>query len=97
MVFTVWRLDEDPRFASRVVAFESYNQSAEELLDLEQLEPGDTLLRWDDQAESPRYCHFPDAAELSQLIAATGLVECERYRADGHLSRMNEYVVLRQP
>lgn len=97
LVFTVWRLDEDPRFASRVVAFETYNQSAEARLDLEQLEPGDTLLRWDEQSETPRYCHFPDAAELSQLIAATGLSECERYRADGHLNRMNEYVVLRRP
>lgn len=95
LVFTVWRLDEDPRFPSRRVAFESYNQHAAEPLDLEQLEPGDTLLRWDDRAETPRYCHFPDAAELARLIAATGLVERERYRADGHLNRMNEYVVLR--
>jgi SAM-dependent methyltransferase len=93
-VFTVWRLDEDPRFSSRCVPFESHNRSADEPLDLEQLEPGDTLLRWDD-AKTPRYCHFPDLAELSQLIAATGLVERERYRADGHLNRMNEYVVLR--
>ena len=97
LAFTVWRLDEDPRFPSRTVAFETFNQSAQEPLELAQLEPGDTLLRWDDQSETPRYCHFPDAAELSQLIAATGLIECERYRADGHLNRMNEYVVLRQP
>ncbi|HET8937565.1 MAG TPA: class I SAM-dependent methyltransferase [Polyangiales bacterium] len=93
-IFTVWRLDEDPRFSSRCVPFDTYNENADEPLDLEQLESGDTLLRWDD-AKAPRYCHFPDLAELSQLIAATGLVELERYRADGHLNRMNEYVVLR--
>ena len=94
LVFTVWRLDEDPRFAARNIAFADYNRSASEPIDQEQLEPGDHLLRWD-QAPAPRYCHFPDASELSQLIAHSGLVERERFRADGHLNRMNEYVVLR--
>ena len=95
LVFTVWRLDEDPRFTSRTIAFADYNRGAAEPIDLEQLEPGDHLLRWDDQAATPRYCHFPESRELTQLIADTGLKECERFRADGHLNRMNEYVVLR--
>jgi SAM-dependent methyltransferase len=95
LVFTVWRLDEDPRFASRVVSFDAYNRAASEPIALDQLEPGDSLLSWDDRAATPRYCHFPTAAELSHLIAASGLEERERYRADGHLNRMNEYVVLR--
>lgn len=95
LVFTVWRLDEDPRFASRQVTLETYNRSATEPIDPAQLEPGDSLLRWGAQTETPRYCHFPDDAELAALIAATGLTICERYRADGHLNRMNEYVVLR--
>ena len=95
LVFTVWRLDEDPRFAARDIAFTDYNRSAAEPLDLDQLEPGDHLLRWDDQAVTPRYCHFPDTNELNQVIAHSGLAEQERFRADGHLNRMNEYVVLR--
>jgi SAM-dependent methyltransferase len=95
LVFTVWRLDEDPRFAARNIVFTDYNRDADEPIDLEQLEPGDHLLRWDDQAAAARYCHFPDSAELTQLIAQTGLQECERFRADGHLHRMNEYVVMR--
>jgi SAM-dependent methyltransferase len=93
LVLTVWRLDEDPRFASRIVSFEQYNDTAEERLDLAQLEPGDRLLRWDDQP-TPRYCHFPDGAELTHLVASSGLHERERFRADGHRNRMNEYVVL---
>ena len=93
LVVTVWRLDEDPRFASRSLDFEHYNQSAVDPIDLAQLEPGDRLLRWDNQP-SPRYCHFPDADELARLIASTGLHERERFRADGHHNRMNEYVVL---
>jgi SAM-dependent methyltransferase len=95
LVFTIWRLDEDPRFASRNIAFADFNQSATEPIDTEQLEPGDHLLRWDNQAATARYCHFPDSDELHQLIAHSGLTEDERFRADGHLNRMNEYVVLR--
>jgi len=95
LVLTVWRLDEDPRFAARDIAFAEYNRSAAEPLDQSQLEPGDHLLRWDDQAATPRYCHFPDTEELYQLVAHSGLEERERFRADGHLNRMNEYVVLR--
>lgn len=95
LVFTIWRLDEDPRFASRNIAFTDFNQSAPEAIDTEQLEPGDHLLRWDDQATTARYCHFPASDELEQLIAHSGLTESERFRADGHLNRMNEYVVLR--
>jgi tRNA (uracil-5-)-methyltransferase TRM9 len=95
LVFTIWRLDEDPRFASRKIPFADYNRGAAEPVDLDQLEPGDHLLRWDDQTDTPRYCHFPDSAQLSQLIAETGLEEIARFRADGHLKRMNEYVVLR--
>jgi SAM-dependent methyltransferase len=95
LVFTIWRLDEDPRFASRIVAFADYNRNAEQPIELDQLEPGDHLLCWDNQAAIPRYCHFPDARALQQLIAHSGLEENERFRADGHLNRMNEYVVLR--
>jgi tRNA (uracil-5-)-methyltransferase TRM9 len=95
LVLTIWRLDEDPRFASRNVSFEDYNRTAVEPIALDQLEPGDTLLRWDAQQDTPRYCHFPSEAELADMLDASGLEARERYRADGHQSRMNEYVVLR--
>lgn len=94
LAVTVWRLDEDPRFASRVVSFEAYNQHAAEAIALNQLEPGDTLLRWGGRATQPRYCHFPDAAELQRLIEKSGLVERVRFRADGHQGRLNEYLSL---
>jgi hypothetical protein len=93
LVLTVWRLDEDPRFDSRIIDIEQYNQSAGEPIDPSQLEAGDRLLGWDGKP-CPRYCHFPDEAELSQLISSTGLALRERFRADGHQNRMNEYVVL---
>jgi SAM-dependent methyltransferase len=94
LAFTVWRLDEDRRFATHRIPFEAYNSTVLEPITLDQLDPGDTLLRWGSGDAPPRYCHFPSAQELDALIQATGLAVCDRFRADGHLGRMNEYVVL---
>jgi hypothetical protein len=84
LAITFWRLDEDPRFASRVVPFDRAWS----------LEPGDTLLRWGSHDAPPRFCHFPDAAEIEALIAATHLHPLDRFRADGRNDQLNEYVLL---
>jgi hypothetical protein len=94
LALTFWRLPEDPRFASRVVDLVRYNARAERPIASDQLEPGDTLLRWGDAGAPPRYCHFPDASEVLQLLAATGLRPLERYRADGRGEQLNEYALL---
>jgi SAM-dependent methyltransferase len=94
LAFTVWKLDEDRRFTTHRIPFEAYNRGAVEPIALDQLEPGDTLLRWGNGAAPPRYCHFPSTQELEALIRATGLGVCDRFRADGHLGRMNDYIVL---
>jgi tRNA (uracil-5-)-methyltransferase TRM9 len=96
LALTFWRLDEDPRFASRRVRFEDYNRSAEHPIALDQLEPGDSLLRWGERERDapPRYCHFPSQEHTQALIAGSGLHLLERFRADGHRNRMNEYALL---
>jgi SAM-dependent methyltransferase len=94
LALTFWRLDEDPRFASRRVRFEDYNRSAQQPIALDQLEPGDTLLRWGDRDAPPRYCHFPGSEHIQALIETSGLHMLERFRADGHQNRLNEYVLL---
>jgi SAM-dependent methyltransferase len=94
LALTFWRLPDDPRFPSRVVDLASYNARAEQPLAPDQLEPGDTLLRWGDAGAPPRYCHFPDASEVLQLLAATGLRPLERFRADGRGEQLNEYALL---
>jgi SAM-dependent methyltransferase len=94
LALTFWQLPEDPRFGSRVIELEDYNARAEQPVASEQLEPGDTLLRWGDRGAPPRYCHFPDATETQQLLAATGLRVRERYRADGRGEQLNEYALL---
>jgi SAM-dependent methyltransferase len=92
--FTLWRLPEDARFESRVIPWPAYNASAARPIAEDQLEPGDTLLRFG-PTHAPRYCHFPDPVETERLIACSELQPIARFRADGRGEQLNEYVVLR--
>jgi hypothetical protein len=94
LAVTIWRLTDDPRFTTRVVRFADYNRAAAEPIALDQLEPGDTLLRWGNGGAPARYCHFPDAHESEQLLGASGLRIVERFHADGRGGRLNEYALL---
>jgi SAM-dependent methyltransferase len=94
LAVTFWRLTDDPRFASRVVPWTVHNATAHAPIPLEQLEPGDTLLRWGAGNAPPRYCHFPNTIETEALLAATELSVVDRFRADGRGDRLNEYVLL---
>jgi tRNA (uracil-5-)-methyltransferase TRM9 len=94
LALTFWRLIDDPRFASRVIPFAQYNLTAEEPIALDQLESGDTLLRWGNAGAPPRYCHFPDMDSCEQLLAASALRIVGRFHADGRGGRLNEYVLL---
>jgi hypothetical protein len=64
---------------------------------LDQLEPGDHLLRWGAGDALPRYCHFVDDGERSRLLAGLPLEPIDRYRADGKSQDLNDYILLRQP
>jgi tRNA (uracil-5-)-methyltransferase TRM9 len=94
LALTFWRLPDDPRFASRVRSFATHNETSPTPIDLEHLEPGDTLLSWGADDAPPRYCHFPSAEQTAELIAATGLRTLARFRSDGRAGRLNEYVLL---
>ena len=95
IALTIWRLPNDPRFETRVVPWHEYNAKAQSPLALEQLEPGDTLLRWGNDPGAPyRYCHFPGSAELDQLLAGSGLRVRSRFLSDGRQNQLNEYVLL---
>jgi SAM-dependent methyltransferase len=62
------------------------------------LEAGDALLSFDGNAGLPRYCHFPDDAEIAELCALPGCAELRRFREDGPSGADNLYAVLqRQP
>ena len=94
LALTFWRLPEDPRFATRSVPFSRLDSTSEPALAEDQLEAGDTLLRWGTADAPPRYCHFPNAVETDALLAATALRVIDRFRSDGRAERLNEYALL---
>lgn len=61
-----------------------------------ELEAGDALLSFDGRPDRPRYCHFPNEAEIDALCRLPGCLELRRFRADGPSGGDNLYAVLRQ-
>jgi SAM-dependent methyltransferase len=93
LAITFWRLDRDVRFASRCLDWARYNAEASQPIDLLDIEPGDTLLRWGAGDAPPRYCHFPDARETEALLEASELDVIDRFKADGKSGELNDYVL----
>ncbi len=87
LAFACWRFYEQVRLRDRIVPWDSDLAS--------QVEPGDYLLDWRRGTHALRYCHHVDDAEHAALIAASGLREIERYRADGETADANLYSLLR--
>ena len=103
LLASVWRLDQTPRFERKRLPWDEHNthRTAQGLptIDLAALEPGDHLLTWSGDREHPRYCHFPDDAEIARwctaVHTATGLDAPEQIPGDGPGDRDNLYLVFR--
>jgi len=96
LVLTVWRFERDSRLSKRAIAWRAAIASEPELaaLDLEQLEPGDTLLQWNKGARAVRYCHAISDGEIESWLRDLP-AQVERFYADGD-GELNEYVVLQR-
>lgn len=86
LVVSFWLLD---RFPARFTKLDLGDGGLE-------LEPGDALLSFDGRPDRPRYCHFPDDAEIDALCGLAGCEELRRFRADGPSGADNLYAVLRR-
>jgi SAM-dependent methyltransferase len=93
LAVSFWQFGADSRFDRRRVTWSDYNATATELIPLEDLEPGDRLLRWSD-GDGVRYCHFSGPAEAAELTAASGLERLETFRSDGASGELNLYHLL---
>lgn len=93
-VLAFWRFEDFERFRIRRKTFEEWNRAAPQAIDLSQLEPGDSLLRWGEGSDTVRYCHHVDDAEADRLLDATGLERVTSYEADGREGSLNRYFVL---
>ncbi len=92
LVLSFWDFGGRERFERRRVDWDEHNRDSTRPLDLDQLEPGDTLLRWGSgEASSYRYCHFASLEERERLTRASGLASGEAFEADGGL---NDYRIL---
>lgn len=97
LAFTLWRFDEDPRFATRDVAPAQVALPDGRRIDAADLDTGDHLLRWGNDERALRYCHFVDDAELARLLEGLDLVLVDRFRADGVSGVLNDYLLLQRP
>jgi tRNA (uracil-5-)-methyltransferase TRM9 len=84
LAFACWRFAEYERYTSRFT----------EWPDDVTRESHDYLFDWRRGTPALRYCHYVDDAEHAQLVAATGLIELERFRADGETGDVNCYSIL---
>jgi len=85
LILTVWRFERDGRLAKRTQPFP-------EPVDREQLEPGDTLLRWNKGGSAVRYCHAIADAEIARWLRDLP-ARASRFHADG-AGELNEYLLL---
>jgi hypothetical protein len=94
LVLTFWDYLPLPRFQRRLASWKDYNRTTSQPLDLAQLEPGDTLLRWGKGGSEVRYCHQVSDEEIDVLLALLPCTPIDRFRADGHLGTLNRYLIL---
>jgi SAM-dependent methyltransferase len=101
LAVSFWQFGDRDRFRRRVVSWEQYNRTAEEPIDMSDLEVGDTLLAWgeQDRAEPPpvRYCCWTSPLEADRLLAKLPLEAIAVYIADGAGRDLNLYRLLRSP
>jgi SAM-dependent methyltransferase len=84
LVLACWCFYEFDRFRERITPWPN---------DLG-VEAHDYLLDWRRGETALRYCHYVDDTEHDALVAASGLHEVDRYRADGFTGTVNRYSVL---
>lgn len=101
LAVTLWRFAEDERLRKRLLPWEEYNARARRPVDADQLEPGDSLVRWGTETSTPRYCHFANETEAQHLIERTEETDANlrlvrRFRADGRSGDLNDYLLFRR-
>lgn len=97
LALTTWQFAGRERFERRRVDWSSIGPVLGKTIDLEQLEPGDSLLRFgDDPTAPPRYCHQVCEAEFVGWPAELRLRPVADFRADGAQGNLNRYWILRR-
>ncbi len=88
LLLSTWQFLSVPRLCARILPWESVGLHPEEM------EPGDYLLPWGENAAGVRYCAAIDAAAVRDLGAAAGLALLETFRSDGQGGALSLYARL---
>jgi tRNA (uracil-5-)-methyltransferase TRM9 len=97
LLISFWQFGDRQRFRRRFIDWSEHNRSAEEPIDLEDLEEGDYLLAWGEgELTSRRYCHFASEDEAQRLVEASRLRVLDCYLSDGLSNDLNLYFVLKR-
>ncbi|MCU0512279.1 MAG: class I SAM-dependent methyltransferase [Anaerolineae bacterium] len=89
LALAAWCFYDVERFRARIVPWDAAFPE-----DTPVVEAGDYVLDWRRGERALRYCHYVDAAEQADLVAATGLTHLTTYYADGQEQRLNRYSLL---
>ena len=65
---SLWDFGAHERWARKTLPWENYAERWG--LSLEELEDGDTLFGWQDQVDTPRYCHWVSPNEEQRIFQA---------------------------
>lgn len=88
LILSTWQFATNPRQQRKIRPWSEIGLSPQDV------EPGDYLLTWQRGAFAYRYaCHL-DAAEITGLAAAAGLVVEEQFQSDGREGDLSLYTVL---
>jgi len=94
LALTCWQFGAFARFRDKVIGWDDYNRTAAEPIDTTQLEAGDHLLPWSNDASVRRYCHFTDELEIQHLLE-TNFEIVTSYTSDGREGSLNRYFICR--
>jgi tRNA (uracil-5-)-methyltransferase TRM9 len=94
LALTCWQFGAFARFRDKIIPWHVYNHTASQPIDTAELEPGDHLLPWSDDAKVRRYCHFASELETQNLLESDFEIVTS-YTSDGREGSLNRYFICR--
>ena len=99
LAYSVWQFERFERFQKKLIPWQELLRQTKMKIDLEELEPGDHLMRWGEGEPAYRYCHALAEAEsdaLVRLLTSQGLNLIAEFEAEGRTDELNRYFLFRR-